>query len=321
MIKTEALIALEEFVGYPIRDPLLLGQLDDDDSDDEYLERLIVSNVDLRAEFYGTEPALGYEEDAATRTDTVCRHFSGLYCPNTVGPEELKTGLKGRPVAISGLEFVELNPDAAPMGAVYFSGPSTGMPRWWLFKSLADAADFDRRTFKLDSGAPDFAERLKSLGADYPRACAWMKGAFKRKFGASLESVVSVDTEENSRLFKAFDAFGPIAEVLIARADGQRLNLSARDAKVALGAAAGSDYTPFLLLELLALALSGETSKSEALATTIVEQNRGVPLTQRWAKMVLEATGPFGTEPSLGAKCTSPEPQDVAEAIARASAR
>jgi hypothetical protein len=60
-----------------------------------------------------------------------------------------------------------------------------------------------------------------------------------------------------------------------------------------MAVATDDSYPPFVVVRLLAMGLSGQAAMGYA--SRIIDEQLGVPLTRRWARMLLEGYGPFAS--------------------------
>jgi hypothetical protein len=139
---------------------------------------------------------------------------------------------------------------------------------------------------------------MRELADKYPRARYWFIRNFERfGFKGGRGPVSEFPDPGAERLFAAHDAFVPVGRVLVQRTKKKTKNVAvlSTDEVVAALAVADKDpaYPPNILLRLLAVALSGALASAADHAQSIVKRSLGLPLTQRWAKMVLAKAPPF----------------------------
>lgn len=232
-------------------------------------------NAGWLAEFRdGPSPSeIGFEEteDRAPAVERlrVARHFAGLFAyAHFDETPEPPPGDPAGETHVSGLFLVDANRPDRPF--VYYVGP-TGASPYWLLPEADSMFDYDllqvRSAFQVKGrnkdDARNYEAKKKLVEERYPRARAFF-AKLLGEIGIAPPAEISFDDPEGAQVFAAYHAFLPIADVLIARANG--------DAKAAL---------------------SGDMAGATACAKEIQSKKLGVALTQRWAEMVTSRTKAF----------------------------
>jgi hypothetical protein len=203
--------------------------------------------------------------------------------------------------------LVDLAPGAKRgVSAPVYKWKPAGHPEGAVFESAAALAAWKKAVDKLESAEADENETaMRRIGTElrqkFPRAFAL---EFERLLKDNLlvpelRKPVPDDKftdEAGERIWSGYRALLPVGRVLVARADGDKsARLSAAEAKVCAAVAdTGGDSPPAILMRLFCPALSGAVKEAMMYAKEVAKKELGVPLTQRWASLILEQKGPFG---------------------------
>jgi hypothetical protein len=290
-------VQLESVFGYPLQDKEEILErfgeyleLSYDEEPEEILTEFLIDNVHWLGEYQEGAGPIDEEQPA----EVLARHLTGLFAFHT----GYSFGNTGKGVEM-GSWLADLNPrDDGLVYPVYYQ-TRTRMPRWAIFESprrLAACEDLFREAQNAHEEKPLRHKQLvdEMLGT-YPQVCQLFADRFG-KFGVkSPNPNRSFPDAGGERLFSSYDAFLPIASVLIERSQGnEQAKLKAADIKkVADMNIEQSNYPPHLLLMLLGTALAGDLKTAHIAAERIVRNHLGVELTQRWAKRVINHEPPF----------------------------
>jgi hypothetical protein len=181
---------------------------------------------------------------------------------------------------------------------VYYQS-RTQMPRRAIFegpRQLAACEALFREVRNTHEGDPQrHQQRVDEMQVNYPQACQLFAPWFG-KFGVqALPAKRSFPDPDGERLFSSYNAFLPVAKVLMERSQGNpQAQLDTADSKkVAEMSIEQSSYPPHLLLTLLSAALAGDLKAAYTRAERICRDHSGVELTQRWAKRIMNHEPPF----------------------------
>lgn len=222
--------------------------------------------------------------------EVLARHFSGLLSIEV----EYQTRKGGQSVA----EHWLLDVNAEGDGPVYFWS-SERQPHWIVFSSVNGLVAYR-----------DLVRELGEASAEKNGPLEWRIAATLRNQHApayllkyeklaayGLEPPAFTDfavTDLARQLWACYEAFLPLARVLIARAQADKSSAPSADDRarwIRLHRGA-PNYPPALLGMLLSSALSRDATAIDV-ATQILDESLGVPLTRRWARRVKAHEAPF----------------------------
>jgi hypothetical protein len=297
MEAVELAIQLENVFGYPLQDKEeILDQLaeyldlNSDQEPEEVVTEFLIDNAHCSAEYQEGECQVDDEQPP----EVLARHLTGLFAFNT-GYFFGNTGKNAEMVSW----LADLNPrDDNLICPVYYKS-ATQMPRWAVFESPKRLTACQELFYAVQNAYEENPRKHKQLAAEllttYPQVCQLFAEWFG-KFGVTgPRPGQSFPDAGAQRLFDSYDAFLPIAKVMVERVQGnEQAKLGAADLKrIADIGAEHLNYPPHLLLKLLGPALAGDMKEASSVAETIIRQNLGVALTQRWAKRVISHEPPF----------------------------
>jgi len=293
----ELAVQLERVFGYPLQDKEEILErfaeyleLSSDEEPEEILTEFLIENAHWAGEFQEDDGLIDEEQPP----EVLARHLTGLFAFYT-GFSFGNTGKN----AEMGSWMADLNPrDDQLVCPVYYQS-GTQAPRWAIFESprrYAASVDLFREVRNTYEENPRRHKQLvdEMLGT-YPQVCLLFADWFG-KFGVKApdpkRSFLDVG---GGRLFSSYDAFLPVANVLIERSQGNKqAMLDAADIKkVTEMNIEQSNYPPHLLLTLLGAALAGDLKTAHGMAERICRDHLGVELTQRWARRVMNHEPPF----------------------------
>jgi hypothetical protein len=297
MEAVELAAQLEAFFGYPIRDKEeILERLADylDLNSDEEPEEIVTEFLNENVHWTGEYQEGEWQIDEEQPSEVLARHLTGLFAFH-IGYSFGNTGK----TAEVGWWLADLNPrDDNLICPVYYRS-ATKAPRWAIFESpkrLPASEDLFREIQNTHEENPRKSKQLAAeMLTTYPQVCHLFPEWFGRFGVIAPNPGQSFPDAGAERLFNSYDAFLPIARVLIERSRGnEQAKLEAGDLKrIAEIGAEHSNYPPHLLLTLLGPALAGDMKEASGVAETIIRQNLGVALTQRWAQRVINHEPPF----------------------------
>ena len=293
----ELAVQLERVFGYPLQDKEEILErfaeyleLSSDEEPEEILTEFLIENAHWAGEFQEDDGLIDEEQPP----EVLARHLTGLFAFYT-GFSFGNTGKN----AEMGSWMADLNPrDDQLVCPVYYQS-STRAPRWAIFESprrYAAGVDLFREVRNTYEENPRRHKQLvdEMLGT-YPQVCLLFADWFG-KFGVKApDPKRSFPDVGAGRLFSSYDAFLPVANVLIERSQGNKqAMLDAADIKkVTEMNIEQSNYPPHLLLTLLGAALAGDLKTAHGMAERICRDHLGVELTQRWARRVMNHEPPF----------------------------
>ncbi|OJH41446.1 hypothetical protein [Cystobacter ferrugineus] len=313
MTKSEMIEQLEQRFGYPLpKTPEFVARLATTDEEEveqkleERLAYLLSDNIHWDGEFQeGPHPAVVARRLQFARLDMpepnkpvdeqpvklLARHLTGLFCwehEYTLAPE--------------GQWLVDLNPRRDGLTDTVYYEPDSGQkgPRWYIFESITQFANFEELRNELEMAEADEEEArqdelAEQLSANHPRGVALFSKSLK-ELGVKAKSRQQFSDPEAERLFEAYESFHFIAEVLVARARGKRgARLSAaaveRCAKLF---ANDPDYPPHSLMSMLVPALSADMEQARLRAAEVLRRSTSTGLSRRWAERIQKGLAPLG---------------------------
>lgn len=245
----------------------------------------------------GEQPGDDYWDDEIDeQSKMVARHFAG-FIAFVRHPNDIVLHPEWGEASLLGTFFADLNPRVDGLQTpVYYFGAS-GSPPWWLFANPTQAVAFEKRLMELET-TEDAARQalLRDIVDGYPRARLWFWRNLKPYGVKAGDEAPTFEDVGADRLLSAYKALIPIGRVMVERADGKTgVALTGAERAAALRVAEGDPgYPPNVLLRMLGLALAEDPGPAEAAASKVLDEAQGVPLTQRWARRVLDRAAPFG---------------------------
>jgi hypothetical protein len=230
--------------------------------------------------------------------DLLSRHFSGLF--------ELRSDWVKSPEGLRASAYwvIDVNPrQDGKQCPVYRLVPGEPLPPY-VCENPPEFAAWRAAVHVIESldAEVEAAQKpglLKALRERFPRPLAVEHERLVKRgiLPAGDEAPVPAEAvdPEAKRLGDVVTAFAPVAEVMVARADGDRRHrLPAVAAQRALAVAGDArDWPPALLLRLQAHALSGNMDEARGEASRILDKHEGVPLTRRWADRIVRGLPPY----------------------------
>jgi hypothetical protein len=297
MEAVELAVQLEKVFGYSLQEKEEILErlaeyldLSPDEGPEEVFTEFLIDNVHWVGEYQEGAGAIDEEQP----TEVLARHLTGLFAFHT----GYSFGNTGKGVEM-GSWLADLNPrDDKLVCPVYYQS-RTQSPRWAIFESPRYFAASEQLFYELQNTYEEKPLRHKQLVDEmlgtYPQVCHLFVDWFSRFGVKALNPNRSFPDVGEERLFSSYDAFLPMASVLIERSQGnEQAKLKAADIKkVADMNIEQSNYPPHLLLALLGAALAGDLKTAHSAAERIVRNHLGVELTQRWAKRVINHEPPF----------------------------
>lgn len=297
MEAVELAVQLERVFGYPLQEKEEILErfaeyleLNPDDEPEDVLTEFLIDNVHWVGEYQEGDAPIDEEQPA----EVLARHLTGLFAFHT----GFSFGHTGKGVEMASW-LADLNPRDDKLVCPVYYHSRTQSPRWAIFESPRDFAASERLFYQAQNTYEENPQRNKQLVDEmlgtYPQVCHLLTDWFSRFGFKALDPNRSFPDVGGERLFNSYDAFLPIASVLIERSQGnEQAMLKAADVqKVADMNIEQSNYPPHLLLALLGAALAGDLKTAHSAAERIVRDHLGVELTQRWAKRVINHESPF----------------------------
>jgi hypothetical protein len=300
MEAVELAVQLERVFGYPLQDKEEIVErfgeyleLSYDEEPEEILAEFLIENVHWAGE--RQEGVAPFDEEQPA--EVLARHLTGLFAFDS-GFSFCNTGKS----AEMGSWLADLNPrDDKLVCPVYYQS-RTQTPRRAIFESprrLAASENLFREVRNTYEESPQTHKRLvDEMLESYPQVCPLFADWFGRFGVNALNPNRSFPDVGGERLFSIYDAFLPIANVLIERSRGNnQAKLDTCDVrKIEEMNIERSNYPPHLLLTLLGAALDDDFKTACGAAERIRRDHLGVDLTQRWARRVISHEPPFSSE-------------------------
>jgi hypothetical protein len=297
MEAAELAIQLERAFGYPLQEKEEILErfaefleLSSDEDPEEILTEFLLENI----HWVGEDQEGAGQTDEEQPVEVLARHLTGLFAFYT----GYSFGNTGKSAEV-GSWLADLNPrDDKLVCPVYYQS-RTQTPRWAIFESPRRFAASEQLFYELKNTYEENPRRHQQLVDEmlgtYPQVCHLFVDWFG-KFGVkAISPNRSFPDVVGERLFSSYDAFLPIASVLIERSKGNKqVELKAADIKKVVDMnIEQSNYPPHLLLTMLSAALGGDLKTAYSAAERICRDHLGVELTQRWAKRVINHEPPF----------------------------
>lgn len=227
----------------------------------------------------------------AQTADVLARHFAGLYMFVSGKPY----GDRRRENPRGGF-MIDLNPRADRRAEpVYFQSlEDESIHPWYVLENAGQFSESEGMFFDVRDSFDEDPARNRAAAAqlvrDFPRLCRF-KATWFKQVGVSTDALPpDYEDLDGRRLIAAYAALRPIAEVLLQRAAGTGdLCLADADCRKAAEVAQGDpEFPPHLMLGMLAPALSRDLSGARKTARMVLDRQLGVPLTRRWATMIVD---------------------------------